>query len=79
MIRYRVLLSALLLLPPSLVPAADDAAIKAQEGEINHWIEYYRNERAKAAAKPPPTPAPDASAAQPATADVPKQDKPAAR
>ena len=33
----------LLMLPP--VPPAHaekDAAIQAQEGDINHWIEYYR-------------------------------------
>ena len=30
--------------------AEKDAATKAQEGEINHWIEYYRKDRAPAAA-----------------------------
>ncbi|HWQ38685.1 MAG TPA: hypothetical protein VNM24_08780 [Burkholderiales bacterium] len=25
--------------------AAEDAAVKAREGEIGHWIEYYRRER----------------------------------
>ena len=25
--------------------AEKDAATKAQEGEINHWIEYYRKDR----------------------------------
>jgi len=31
------------LLVPQLVQA--DAATKAQEGDVNHWIEYYRRER----------------------------------
>ena len=35
--------------------AEKDAATKAQEGEINHWIEYYRKNREPAAA-PPATP-----------------------
>jgi len=35
--------------------AEKDAATKAQEGEINHWIEYYRKTREPAAA-PPATP-----------------------
>jgi hypothetical protein len=34
---------AVCLLLPQLVQA--DAATKAREGEINHWIEYYRRER----------------------------------
>ena len=25
--------------------AGDDAAMKAREGDINHWIEYYQRER----------------------------------
>ena len=35
--------------------AEKDAATKAQEGEINHWIEYYRKNREPAAvpAAPP--------------------------
>jgi hypothetical protein len=32
-----------LLLAPAL--AAADAAVRAREGEINHWIEYYQRER----------------------------------
>jgi len=35
--------------------AEKDAATKAQEGEINHWIEYYRKNR-EPAAVPPATP-----------------------
>ena len=27
--------------------AASDAAVKAQEGSIDHWIEYYARERAQ--------------------------------
>jgi hypothetical protein len=40
----QMLLSAVLLLAP--IAAHADAAVKAQEGEINHWIEYYEKERA---------------------------------
>jgi hypothetical protein len=29
----------------SLSHAVDDAAIEAQEGSIDHWIEYYKKER----------------------------------
>ena len=29
----------------ALVSNAGDAAIEAQEGHIDHWIEYYRKER----------------------------------
>jgi hypothetical protein len=38
----RAIISAALLM--SAWPAAGqrDAAVKAQEGDINHWIEYYR-------------------------------------
>jgi hypothetical protein len=32
--------------------AEKDAATKAQEGEINHWIEYYRKNREPATASP---------------------------
>ena len=42
--------------------AEKDAATKAQEGEINHWIEYYRKNREPAAA-PPVTP-PDGVASE---------------
>ncbi|MGH8632402.1 MAG: hypothetical protein ACREU7_16765 [Burkholderiales bacterium] len=42
----------LLLVAPSI--AAADAAVKAREGEINHWIEYYRRDRQT---KEPPRPA----------------------
>jgi len=26
-------------------PAEKDAATKAREGDVNHWIEYYRKDR----------------------------------
>ena len=32
--------------------AEKDAATKAQEGEINHWIEYYRKNREPVAVRP---------------------------
>lgn len=34
--------------------AQQDAAQKVQEGNVNQWIEYYQNERAKPAAPLPP-------------------------
>jgi len=46
---------ALTLLAAAPARAEKDAATKAQEGEINHWIEYYRKDR-KPAAAPPATP-----------------------
>ena len=33
---------ALMLLVAAPARAEKDAAMKAREGEINHWIEYYR-------------------------------------
>ena len=42
--------------------AEKDAATKAQEGEINHWIEFYRRNR-EPAAMPPATP-PDGGASE---------------
>lgn len=36
---------------------AEDAAIEAQEGHIDHWIEFYQKERGKPAEKPSPVPA----------------------
>ncbi len=33
-------------------PAQKDAAEKAQEGAIDHWIEYYKREQRKPAAAP---------------------------
>jgi hypothetical protein len=33
-------------------PAEKDAATKAREGDVNHWIEYYRKNREPAAAPP---------------------------
>ena len=35
--------------------AQKDAAEKAQEGGIDHWIEYYKGEQRKPAAPSPPT------------------------
>ena len=37
--------------------AQKDAAEKAQEGGIDHWIEYYKAEQRKPAAPSPPAPA----------------------
>jgi hypothetical protein len=39
------------------VSAQKDAAEKAQEGSIEHWIEYYKAQQRKPAATPPPQPA----------------------
>ena len=39
---------ALMLLVAMPARAEKDAAMKAREGEINHWIEYYRNNRQQA-------------------------------
>jgi hypothetical protein len=36
------------------VSAQRDAAEKAQEGGIDHWIEYYKGEQRKPAAPPAP-------------------------
>ena len=33
---------ALMVLVAAPAKAEKDAAVKAREGEINHWIEYYR-------------------------------------
>ena len=35
--------------------AQKDAAEKAREGGIDHWIEYYKGEQRKPAAPSPPT------------------------
>jgi hypothetical protein len=35
----------ILLAPGGLAIAAGDAAIKAQEGSVEHWIEYYKQQR----------------------------------
>lgn len=37
--------------------AQKDAAEKAKEGGIDHWIEYYKAGQRKPAATPPPQPA----------------------
>jgi hypothetical protein len=49
-------LLVLMLLVASPTRAEKDAAIKAQEGDINHWIEYYRKNQQQ----PPVAPAPQA-------------------
>ena len=36
---------------------AGDAAVEAQEGHIDHWIEYYQKQRGKPADEQPPVPA----------------------
>ena len=36
---------ALMVLVVAPARAEKDAAMKAREGEINHWIEYYRKDR----------------------------------
>ena len=36
--------------------AQKDAAEKAKEGGIDHWIEYYKGEQRKPAAPSPPAP-----------------------
>ena len=41
----------LLLLAPALAGA--DAAIRAREGDIGHWIEYYQRDRQPQAASRP--------------------------
>ncbi len=35
----------ILLAPGGLALAEGDAAIKAQEGSVEHWIEYYKQQR----------------------------------
>jgi len=48
--------------------AQKDAAEKAKEGGIDHWIEYYKAEQRKPAATPPPQPtSPPAGQAVPNT------------
>jgi hypothetical protein len=47
--------------------AQKDAAEKAQEGSIDHWIEYYKAEQRKSVAPSPQAPA--APADQPAPAE----------
>jgi hypothetical protein len=46
--------------------AQKDAAEKAKEGGIDHWIEYYKAEQRKPAATPPPQPDTPASGQAPA-------------
>jgi hypothetical protein len=43
---------ALMFLAASPAHAEKDAAIKAQEGNVDHWIEYYRKDREPATASP---------------------------
>jgi hypothetical protein len=39
------LLMFVLTLASALASAAQDAAVEAQEGNVEHWIEYYKKER----------------------------------
>lgn len=55
----------LLLVMPSLATA--DAAVKAREGEINHWIEYYQRDRQPQQSLP--SAAQDSARPQPARAE----------
>ena len=50
---------ALTLLVAAPVHAEKDAATNVREGEINHWIEYYRKNRQQTQ---PVTPAPQGAA-----------------
>jgi hypothetical protein len=56
----RLLAALVCVLPAS---AVGDAAVKAREGEIRHWIEYYQRER-----QPPAERRKEAPVAQPAPA-----------
>ena len=42
---FPFLLAVLLSVMPGFSLAAEDAAIEVQEGDIKHWIEYYKKER----------------------------------
>ena len=53
---------ALMFLTAAPAHAEKDAAIKAQEGNVDHWIEFYRRNR-EPAAMPPATP-PDGGASE---------------
>ena len=53
---------ALMILTAAPAHAEKDAAIKAQEGNVDHWIEFYRRNR-EPAAMPPATP-PDGGASE---------------
>jgi hypothetical protein len=41
----RIVATLALLALAGPAPAEGDAAIKAQEGSVEHWIEYYRQQR----------------------------------
>lgn len=59
--------------------AQQDAAQKVQEGSVDHWIEYYRSERAKPAAplRPERATAPNnAPAVEPAESRMPDRAQP---
>lgn len=47
-----------------IASAQKDAAEKAREGGIEHWIEYYKAEQRKPPASPPEQPANRAAAAE---------------
>ena len=57
------------------VSAQKDAAEKAKEGSVDHWIEYYKAERQKPATVPVPTDS-AASPADRSTPGTPQQQKP---
>ena len=50
--------------------AARDAAVEAQEGNVDHWIEYYRKERG--GSNEPVTKEPSEAAPQPSATDAAK-------
>jgi hypothetical protein len=56
--RKAALILALVLtgaIPPHAAAAdVGDAAVKAREGDVDHWIEYYRQSRPAAAVPPEP-------------------------
>lgn len=60
-------------------PAQKDAAEKAKEGGIEHWIEYYKGEQRKPAAtsshEPVTSPADRAAPAERAESDAPSPEK----
>jgi hypothetical protein len=54
--RFVIAAAIATLLFPCAAAAQKDAAEKAKEGGIEHWIEYYKADQRKPAA-PPPQPA----------------------
>ena len=58
-------------LPQGTAAERGDAAIKAREGDIDHWIEYYRQSRQQAPAAVAPAP-PGPNAGETPTANKPR-------